>query len=215
MLPVSAAEVSIAYTNLMNSVVSLCFMTCFIRKGLQIRRNKLWFLAYLFLMLNCFIGFILHGFKLPDFENIALWSVLYLLLGVMLSRYVIALRHDVLNEQESPKGLLIGSLVVSFVIAIINIIDYHYSYPLFSLYAIINVVSILVLLSRKIKTDKRYIWYFVAILFFIAGSIVQAMSFIRFRFIFEFDNNGLYHLLLLVFQILQFIGILKTEKPLN
>lgn len=215
MLNVSPIEISIAYTNLLNSIVSLCFMCCFIRKGLRYRRNRLWFMAYLFLMLNCFIGFILHGFKLPDFENIALWSVLYLLLGIMLSRYVIALRHDVLNEQESPKSLLIGSLAASLIIAIINIIDYRFSFPLFSLYAIINVFSILVLIIRKIKTDKRYIWYFVAILFFIVGSIIQAMSFIRFRFIFEFDNNGLYHLLLLVFQILQFIGILKTEKPLN
>ena len=63
MLQVSATEASIAYTNLINSFASLLCMGSFIRKGLQIRRNKLWFLAYLFMMLNSFIGFILHDIR--------------------------------------------------------------------------------------------------------------------------------------------------------
>lgn len=209
----SGPELTTALTNLINSLAAFSCTLWFIRRGLDIKRYRMWFSAYLFLFLNSLIGFVLHGFHLPDKENIILWSILYLLLGLMLGMYVLAVRYDVSGESGFARFGYIHqsvSLAVSLIVAAVNIYDYHYSFPLFSLYAVSNVVYIFYLVIRKSKENPDFLWYLLAVSFFVSGSIIQALPSFKFTFILEFDHNSIYHLFVLVFLLLQFVGIRKV-----
>ena len=73
-------------------------------------------------------------------------------------------------------------------------------------------IYIISLLLRKIRSEKTYLWYLAGIIFFVIGSLIQAVDGIGFTLVFTFNKDSIYHLFVLAFLLLQFIGIEKTES---
>ena len=212
-------DMTTAVTDLINAAAALIPICWLIKQGLAERRNRLWAAAYSLFALNSAVGFILHGFYLSDSLNIILWSILYVVLGLMLAMYVSSVRYDVFGEQGFDKFLrvsIIVSAVVCVIIAAINVIDYHYSFPLFSAYCILNIGIILSQLFRRIKEDKRFAWYLAAIMIFVIGSVIQAINTIQFSLIWDFNHDSVYHFAMLIFLLVQFKGIrLLSDRTTN
>ena len=212
-------EFTTAATDLINAIVAFIPICWLIKHSLAVRRHKLWAISYALFSLNSFIGFIVHGFHLPENINLIIWSALYIVLGVMLAMYVSSVRYDIHKEEGFDRFIrneLLISVVVAAVIAVINVIDYHYSFPLFSLYGILNVGMVVVQLFKIIKTDRRFLWYLLAITAFFSGNILQAINTIRFTLIWEFNHDSVYHFMMLLFLLIQFKGIklLENKKEL-
>ena len=147
-------DITTAITDLINAFAALIPICSLIKSGLEKRRNRLWTAAYSLFAANCLTGFIVHCFALPDTVNLIIWSLLYIVMGLMLAAYVSAVRYDTKKDHGFDLFLrtsMTVSFIVCIIIAVINVIDYRYSFPLFSLYGSLNVAYILIQLFRKVK----------------------------------------------------------------
>lgn len=179
------------------------------------KRYLLWTIAFGMLVIVSIAGFFVHGFIMSESLNNVLWYGMYLLLCLMISSYVIAVKYDV----DGEKGIAVFfklnialSVIVTFLLDIMTYVLPGYSFLLFSAYCLGNLVYCIVKLFQQIKIKSVFKWYLASIFILIVGSVLQSIKSIQFTVIWEFNYNAVYHFMTLLFMVIQFCGVRLIEK---
>jgi len=203
-------ELSSAITNLVNGLLAIFLL--FALKGMKKEKEGkiLWAISFVLFLISSFVGAVVHGFVLSDKTHEAIWIFLNFNLCLTLGAYSLCIWYETYGYKVTKKLIPIY-VIVCLLSGYYNnfMADSYTSFIIFSVVCLLILLIILILNIRK----KAYLAVFIlAIIILAAGSYLQTLYSIRFRFILLFDNNGLYHIFLLVFALLNYLGILLSTR---
>ncbi len=165
-------------------------------------KSTIWQWAFIFLALASLIGAVAHGFQMSEKVNYIMWQPLNLSLGLTIAFFVIGVIYDTWGETASRRWMPIMIIVaiLFFVTKLVASLFIEYSFFIFIIYEAVGMlfalVAYAVLSARK---RLRGGWIMTAgVMVTILAAAVQSMKFIHFTLIWEFNNNGAFHIIQLV-----------------
>ena len=183
----------------------LSVLTAFkIRKeGRRASKTKagIWIWVFLLLSIAAIFGAVAHGIQMDEKINYLLWQPLNLALGLSVSLFAVAaifdLRHGSLPKIVAPGFIALGIIFYFITVFIPG------SFLVFIIYeAIVMLFAIFAYISLALKGELKGSWWMVSgILITIVAAAIQASETMYINVIWEFDHNGIFH-------IVQMIGIL-------
>ena len=176
-------------------------------KDVDISKTKIWVWAFGLLTFASATGAIAHGFQMSKLTNFVLWQPLNLALGVAIGLFVAGVVYDFKNF-TLPKMLVPILLVFATIFYTITIILPN-AFIVFIIYEAIAMlfafVVYTILASRKKLKGAGYMA--VGILVTIIAAVIQAIETIKVTFIWEFDHNGIFHIVQMVALIILLKGL--------
>jgi len=173
----------------------------------DISKTKIWVWAFGLLTFASATGAIAHGFQMSKLTNFVLWQPLNLALGVAIGLFVAGVVYDFKNF-TLPKMLVPILLVFATIFFTITIILPN-AFIVFIIYEAIAMlfafVVYTILASRKKLKGAGYMA--VGILVTIIAAVIQAIETIKVTFIWEFDHNGIFHIVQMVALIILLKGL--------
>lgn len=203
-------EQTTAITDVLLAIFSLYVINSIYRTGkkVDIVKTKIWTGAFALLFVAAFLGSIAHGIQMSPFLNHLIWQPLNLSLGLAIALFAAGVIYD-WNKFNLPKKIFILLMVTGIVFYAITLI-FPDSFFVFILYEAVAMLFSLVLYTllwtRKKFPGSQFMT--LGILITIIAAIVQAIDSLSLTIIWEFDHNGLFHLI-------QIPGILLLQKGLN
>lgn len=177
------------------------------------RKILLWFWIMLFLAMGSILGVFVHGFLLlPVIYNL-LWFLLYLSLGLAVGLFVVNATYDRWGLRTSRIMLpfmIVAGCIFSIVTQIIpgNFIVFIVYEGLGMLFAL-GVYLWLVLVERT----SGALLITCGILVTIVAAIAQTIHTIKFTVIWQFNYNGLFHVIQMVGIVLLVAGVRRAILP--
>ena len=228
----SQPESVTANTNLVDAIVCPVLILLVALFGRADTRFVLWTISYALLFVVCLMGFFVHGFVMSAEIKTRIWRVLYAVMAVLVCLSTLTVRQHVLpdvfavlvvsfvaaiyHEVVGTAGLRAAVIALSCFAAAFIIVRFileryvAYGFTVFVAYCALNMLAIIILLLTRIGACPRLGWFLAAILVLVAGTVAQTFKSLRFKCIWTFDHNGIYHLSVLVFMLLAFVGILRA-----
>ncbi len=161
------------------------------------------------LALAALLGGVVHGIVLPGPVYRFLWQPIYIALSATIVLFLAATSHDLLGEARAKKLLPFLAAIGLFFYGLTLLLADSFVY--FSLFQGVSMLACLFcfvyLFARRQIPGAGII--VLAIVVSIAAAYVQTLQYLRFNLIFEFDNNGLYHIVQSAGEILLYVGIRK------
>lgn len=189
-------EQTTAATDALLALIALGALVAALRAGRNKHRWKavIWAWAFGLLSLASALGAVAHGFKMSQQTNDLLWQPLNLALGLTIAMFVVGVVHDAWGEAASRR-ILVPMIVVGVVFfGITRLIPG--SFLVFVLYeAVAMLFSLIVYIV--LATQKRQVgawWMAAGILVTIAAAGIQAGGALHVTVIWEFDHNGVFHI---------------------
>jgi hypothetical protein len=204
-------EQTTAFTDLFLTLVSAAGVIWIIRKGLRTDRTKtkIWASAFSFLSTAALLGAIAHGIKMSSEINEIIWHPLNLLLGLSVALFVIGVIYDFQGFKIQKlillliflSGLLFFSVTLIFPKLFAVFVLYEALAMIFALitYAYLN-------FKRKFPGGIQMT---TGIFISIIAAIIQSIPSLNLNFIWEFDHNGLFHIIQTIGLLFLFSGLLK------
>ena len=209
----SPTEQTTAITDLFLSLQSI--VAIWILNRSLVKRSvwtDLWTCLYGLLSAASLLGAISHGLKTTATINTSLWVVIYLALGILMALFLIAAVtlhwSPVLGKRCLPYGM-----VIAFAFFLITQI-WSNSFLLFVIYEAISMLLALILYLSCFCTRRETGAGFLAagIVVGIIAAAIDAQSTLRFNFIWEFNNHGLFHLVQMISLLLLTVGVCSTNQ---
>ncbi len=209
-------ELTTAATDLLLAL--LCLAGIFIIGRSPIRRSEkqralVWIWAFGFLGAAGLLGAAVHGLELPAGRETFLWQPLYLALGWTVSLFAAGVLID-LRSRPLPRwslaafpaaGAAFYAATLVFAGAFIVFILYEAAALLFALGAY---------LYLYFRDRSSYsLWMAAGIAVSIAAAGVQAAGTVSLRIVWEFDHNGIFHLVQAAGVVLLLRGVLPPRVP--
>ena len=195
--------------------LALAFYVLHLGKKSDAKKGKIWSGAFFLLSLASLIGAIAHGLQMSEETNAILWHPLNLALGLTVALFAVGVTYDLkgftLPVWLTPVFLGIG--IVFFVITLVL----PGSFLIFILYeavALLYALIAYIVLSVR-GTLKGTVWMAVGILVTIAAAGLQATGSIQINLIWEFDHNGVFHLVQLLALVFFLAGLRKEMRFQN
>lgn len=202
-------EQTTAITDLLLAIITGYVIASIYRSGKKVDVNKtrIWIAAFGFLFIAATIGAIAHGIKMSPFLNNLIWQPLNFFLGMAIALFASGVIYD-WNGFNLPRTLFV-ILIVSGILFYAITLFVPGSFIVFILYEAIAMIFSLVLYiylwtRKKFPGSKLMAW---GIFVTLIAAAVQSINGISVTLIWEFDNNGLFH-------IIQIAGILLLHKGL-
>ena len=187
----SGYELMTAITNLVIFVTSIIIL-------INIKNNKIWSLFFKFIMIDSFLGIIVHGINMSNTLYEILWGVLCILFVITFNTLLYIFGNIKL------KNIAIISILISTILILEILFDLNYVIT-FIIYAIIVVLTSIYLLIKNKYQNKEY---------FIVGIVVQLIgvipAFLKFG-IGNFNHNCITHTFTLITIVIFYIGIKKSR----
>jgi len=205
-------EQTTAITDVILATVASYGIFSVYKSGFHIDRYKslIWIWAFSFLSIAAFLGSIAHGIKMPEGINKLIWHPLNLLLGMTVALFLIGVIYD-LKGSKLPRSLFILIIFSGIVFFTITVI-FQKLFFVFILYEsvamLVAFISYLILITKKRLPGASYMAF--GILFSIIAAIVQSIPSIKLFLIWEFDHNGLFHIIQIPGLFSLFSGIAKS-----
>ena len=210
----SGTEMTTAVTDLINGIICV-FLILRMRKQWPHRvRTDLWTLMFALFVLVCFAGVIPHGLTISRELFSVFWMILYALMAFMMSALTAAIRFEVYGSADLRRNLTVNMCIASIGAIVLVILSWQTSVGFISFGACCaaNMVYIIRLLLRHLRERECLKYYLTAILLLAAGTILQMVKSIRFRVIWDFNYNGVYHLFLLLSMLVMYRGITLAQE---
>jgi hypothetical protein len=186
----------------------LAFIAYFRRFGNKDRwKVNLWLWAAGLQCVAVFFGVIVHGVKLADTTKFILWQPIYFSLGLLVAIFVVAAIYDVWGQSAARRMLPI-MLVIGVAFFGVTLI-WTNSFLVFVIYqaaAMLFALGGYIWLASKKRLEGAW-WMAAGILTSIVASGIQASKAVSFTFIWPFDHNGTFHLILIVGFLFLTIGL--------
>lgn len=177
-------------------------------------KRNVWIALLTLVALSATIGVFVHAFEISRDLNIMLYRPIYLFLGSAIALFVSGLVYDISGPSSKKKNtkltiFVMLSIALCFFAFIIAFPDGGF-FPFLIFQAISIIIAIFgysYLAWKRAYPGSMFI--VTALLIASASSVVQSMKSIRFTIIWNFDNNGAYHLLQIIAFNVIVHGIIK------
>lgn len=210
-----ATEQTTACTDLILGILSLAFCY-FLKRAVIIDRFKqtIWLLFFLFLGLASLLGAIVHGIEMSPVIASILWYPLYLFLVLSVAFFVSGSVYELWGESGTRRFLpwILSLAFLSFCLTVL-IPGYFVIFLIYEGLCLAICLSIF-LFRLVLSRQRRCLLMVLGILITILAAILQSMSDISLYFIWEFDHNGIFHLVQIFGLVLIFVSarqLLQTE----
>jgi hypothetical protein len=205
----SPTELTTAFTDLLLAALSLTVLICVYRTGhyRDSKKTLIWLWAFAFLTAASVLGTAAHGIKMSERTHMILWQPINLSLGMTVALFVSGVVYD-LRRLSIPLPflvLLIASALVFYAITVLI----PGSFLIFIIYeAVAMVFAFVSYLVLSIRDKNRGYFFMTAGIFIsIIAAMIQATHSVRFRFIWEFDHNGTFHLVQMAGMVFLLFGL--------
>jgi len=170
-------------------------------------KARLWASAFGLLVLAASLGAVAHGFKMSEQTNQLIWHPLNLSLGLTVALFVVGVIYDtwglVAARQALPLLIIVGIAFFGMTLLISG------TFRVFILYQTAAMLFALVAYSWLALTGRLEGAGLMAagILVFMIAAAVQVSEAVSLTLIWQFDHNGLYHLILMAGLLLLLAGL--------
>jgi hypothetical protein len=177
-------------------------------------KATLWTVAFATLALAAALGTVAHGFKLSPQIYDMIWKPLFLALGVVIALFVVGVIYDVWGQQAARRALPLLLLVAVGFFAYTQIRPGN-----FLVFVIYQGVGMLFALAAYgwLATRRRpgAAWMAAGILTTMVAAGIQASGSVSLHLVWQFDHNGVYHLVQMPALLLLLAGVHKglIAKP--
>jgi hypothetical protein len=204
---VEATERTTAATDAIMAVAALAAITVLRRSTPASFGRGVWLAAFGSLLLASVLGAVAHGFTLEPGLRTALWQPLYLALGVTMALFVVGAMRDGRGEPAARRILrpMLALALVFYGITwlaggdFLAFVVYEAAALLFSLGVYLR------LLAAGNRSGAGAMA--AALALSLAAGAIQAAGPLSVRLLWEFDHNGLFHLVQLVALALLVTGL--------
>ncbi|MEI6575730.1 MAG: hypothetical protein WCO63_06075 [Bacteroidota bacterium] len=208
------SEQTTAFTDIMLAVISFSIARMVYKTGNQNEPKKtaIWTWAFSLLGIGSIIASAAHGLQMSAAFNFILWQPINLSLGLMISLIIAGVFYDL--NGRLPHAVLPVSLGLGVVFYAITIIIPG-QFFVFILYEAVAMVFALISYGiLSIRGNLSGAWYMaLGILMSIVAAVIQATDSISLNFIWQFDHNGIFHLVQMLGMALLFKGLKASIKP--
>lgn len=175
-------------------------------------KARIWVWVFVLLAIGAVFGAVAHGFKMDETTNFILWQPLFLSLGLAVSLFAAGAVFDLKNSQI-PKFVIPGLIALGIIFYLVTLLVPG-SFLIFILYeAVVMVFALVSYVFLAAGKKLKGAWWMVAgILLTIIAAGIQASESINITFIWEFDHNGIFHIVQMVGIIVLVIGLLIDFK---
>jgi len=205
-------EQTTAITDILLAIVSFIIVISIFRIGnrIDVFKTRIWTGAFGLLCLAAILGSVAHGLKMSESINYLIWQPLNFSLGMAIALFAAGVIYD-WKDFSIPKNLFIALISFGVIFYAITLFIPG-SFFVFILYEAVAMIFSLVMYIYLWNSKKLSGALFMAlgILITIIAAIVQALNNISLTFIWEFDHNGLFHLIQIFALLFLFFG-LKIE----
>ncbi len=170
----------------------------------------IWLAAFGFLFIASAFGAIAHGFKMTPRMNKMLWQPLNFSLGLVIGLFVVGVVFDLWGESAAREllpfmvvtGIAFYGLTVLVPGTFLVFIGYEAVAMLFSLGGYIYLAA---------RTGLAGAWLMAAgVLVTILAAAIQATGRVKISVIWEFDHNGIFHIIQMPGVLLLLAGLLRS-----
>lgn len=202
-------EQTTAATDVILAVVALavCIVTYKSGKKSKPGKGRIWAWAFGLLAFAAMTGAVVHGFQMSDRLNYILWQPLNLALGLALSMFVVGVVYDI-THGSLPKVVLPVMIATGSLFYLITLFIPG-TFLVFILYeAVAMLFSLVVYIILGFRKQVRGAWLMALGIFItIIAAALQATEIVYLRCIWEFDHNGIFHLVQVVGLLVLFAGL--------
>ena len=169
-------------------------------------RTNLWCWIFTLLATASSLGALLHALELPKSMRIALWTPLYLSLGILVLLFIVGAvadwRGKVAAKRLVPWGIGVSAAFLGMTAVLGG------TFMVFIVYAATVLLSTLAIYTFLAVTHrlKGTAVIALAILLNLAAAAVQASN-LSLHLVFPFDHNGLFHLVQIVSTAILGLGV--------
>ncbi len=208
-------ELTTAFTDLILAAVSLYAVAMLrIRSGdFSIsQKPRIWMAAFTALAIAGLLGFFAHGFVMSERLNSALWQPLYLSLGITVAFFAAGVLID-MRRRRLPAGVIIALVIVASVFYGFTLVVPG-SFLVFIAYeAMAMLFALTVYLVIAVRRGGAWTWFMTLGIFFsIAAAVIQATGSLSVTLIWEFDHNGIFHLVQIPGVFFLLAGIMASRE---
>jgi hypothetical protein len=202
-------EQTTAATDIVLSVLAFIVALKVYKAGNNVdsRKTRIWVWAFGLLTFASATGAIAHGLQMSKLTNFVLWQPLNLALGVAIGLFVAGVVYDFRNF-TLPKMLVPILLVFAIIFFTITVILPN-TFIIFIIYEAIAMLFAFVVYTilASLKKLKGAGYMAVGILITIIAAVIQAIETIKVTFIWEFDHNGIFHIVQMIALIILLKGL--------
>ena len=208
----SATEQTTAATDLVIAVLAIIAMAYLKRAGPRGLRGILWRTTLLLLATAAFLGAVGHGFVLNKVVYDSIWLLAYLALALLVATFLLATIRDLAGDRTARRTLPV-LLVIAIAFFGYAMLDPENFMP-FVLYELAAMT--LSLAGFTWITIRGGLpgaaWITAAIAVNILAAAIQADGSAGFTLIWQFDHNGVFHLVQMVGIALLVTGLKERER---
>lgn len=169
-------------------------------------KANLWAWAFGLLALAALLGTIAHGFKMADATRTLVWHPLFLSLGLLVALFIVGVVYDIWGLAVARRLLPIMLIVgVGFFGVTLLWPDSFLVFILYQAIAMLFALGGYLWLAGRGHLDGAWLMVAGILVTIIAGG-VQASA-VSFTLIWQFDHNGVYHLIQMVGVVLLVAGL--------
>jgi uncharacterized membrane protein YccC len=173
-------------------------------------RISLWSWSFGLIALSAGCGAIYHGCSLADRLRRVLWQAITVCMGLAISLFLVAVVHDADGPQSAQHALPIMLTAGVAVFAFSRVRP-----GLFAVFIIYEAAALLIAFVFYIwmaasGTVKGAEWMAAGIAVSLVAAAIQPIKRLRFALLWEFDRNGLFHLVQGVGLVLLGVGLVQT-----
>jgi len=190
----SPTELTTSATDALLAIECTLIIACLLRTAPANRwRTNLWCSAFALLAIASFLGTLIHALELPKSIRIALWTPLYLSLGILVLLFIVGAVADWRGKVEAKRLVPWGIGVSAAFFGLTALLDGKFI--VFIVYAATIMLSALAIYTFLAATHrlKGAAVVALAIILNLAAAAVQASN-LSLHLLFPFDHNGLFHL---------------------
>ncbi|PKN22733.1 MAG: hypothetical protein CVU68_03440 [Deltaproteobacteria bacterium HGW-Deltaproteobacteria-3] len=190
----SPTELTTSATDALLAIECTIIITALLRSATTNRwRTNLWCSIFGLLAIASFLGALIHALEMPKSMRIALWTPLYLSLGILVVLFIVGAVADWRGRVAAMRLVPWGIGVSAAFFGLTALLGGNFI--VFIIYAATIMLSALAIYTFLVATHrlKGAAVVALAILLNLAGTAVQASN-ISLHPIVPFDHNGLFHL---------------------
>ena len=167
----------------------------------EVWKVNTWSWAFGFIALSSFLGAVAHGLELSESIDQWIWNLLNLGLGLAVSVFVIGVAYDLwgLTAARTILPWMVG-MAFGFYLITRFFQGIFFVFILFEAFALLFAVCAYGWLAFKGELNGSWVMA-LGILVSIVAAGIQATKILTVKVIFEFDHNGIFH-------VVQILGIL-------
>jgi hypothetical protein len=190
-------EQTTAVTDIILALLALIvsMIVCYTGHRRDPKKARIWTWAFGLLAIASAFGAVAHGIKMTEHMNFFLWQPINFALGLTIALFAAGVVYD-LKGTSIPRFLIPVFLAAGMIFYFITIFIPG-TFIVFILYEALAMmfalISYVVISIRKKRTG--YWLMAVGIMISIIAAGFQATTSMRFTFIWEFDHNGIFHII--------------------